>query len=306
MQLHAFNNTSGTAAPPYKRTGGHARKIISRLAVAILAGLVAMLGPTGCGRTPEIYKMRAEDLEGVRSGLGRIGVAVSTYPLKLEINKPAKGMTGGAARGVVVGATAAVVVGVAAPVPGGTVIGVLAAPFTAAAGGVYGATRGAPGGFCGRCIRMILACSLLSACGGVSVVGLHPENPPLVKRAFAIFCDFVEVDSLQPTFRWRAFPGPKDDFADKIRDVTYELRVWTATREASGKLIYARQGLKTSFHKLEEPLEASTRHLRSVRAHFLIDGKPRVTEWGMAGLPLRNESVPNFSCFRFKTPQIRP
>ncbi len=155
-------------------------------------------------------------------------------------------------------------------------------------------------GFFGRSIRFILACSLLSACGGVSVVGLHPENPPLVKRTLALFCDFVDVDSLRPTFRWRTFPGPRDDLADKVRDVTYELRVWTASRDASGKLIYARQNLKTSSHKPEEPLEPSTRYLWSVRAHFFIDGNSRVTEWGMAGRPLRNESVPNLSCFRFK------
>ena len=52
-------------------------------------------------------------------------------------------------------------------------------------------------------------------------------------------------------------------------------------------------------------LEPSNQYLWSVRARFRIDGNMRVTEWGMAGLPLRNESVPNLPCFRFKTPEHR-
>ncbi len=48
------------------------------------------------------------------------------------------------ARGFVVGATTAIVIGALAPVPGGTFIGLLVAPFTAVAGGVYGATKGVP------------------------------------------------------------------------------------------------------------------------------------------------------------------
>ncbi len=144
MQLQALEEAFGAAIPTYEIAGCRGKKAILHLAVAILVGVMAILGPTGCGRTPKIYKMPPDDLERVRSGLGRIGVAVSTYPLKQEINKPAKGIFGGAARGVVVGASAAVVLGAVAPVPGGTVAGVLAAPFTAVAGGVYGATKGAP------------------------------------------------------------------------------------------------------------------------------------------------------------------
>lgn len=159
---------------------------------------------------------------------------------------------------------------------------------------------------CGQSISILLVLAILSGCGGVSVVGLHPKYPPLEKKAFATHCEFVEVDSLQPTFQWEPFPRPADDFSDRIQYVTYELRIWTTTQGPSGKLRYTRDGLKLPSHKLEEPLEPSIQYLWSVRARFMIDGDMRVTEWGMAGLPLRNESVPNLSCFRFKTLELRP
>lgn len=158
----------------------------------------------------------------------------------------------------------------------------------------------------GLSIYILFALAILSGCGGVTVVGLHPKYPPLEKKAFATHCEFVEVESLQPTFQWQPFPRPSDDFADRIQDVTYELRIWTTTQGPSGKLRYSRDGLKLPSHKLEKPLEPSIQYLWSVRARFTIDGNSRVTEWGMAGLPLRNEAIPNLSCFRFKTPELRP
>ena len=159
---------------------------------------------------------------------------------------------------------------------------------------------------CGQSIRLILVFSILSGCGSVSVVGLHPEYPPVEKKTFAKYSEFVEVDSLQPTFQWQPFPRPEDDFADRVQDVTYELRIWTTVIGPSGKLRYARDGLKLPAHKLEKPLKPSTQYLWSVRARFIIDGGLRLTEWGMAGIPLRNEAVPNLSCFRFKTPETPP
>jgi MscS family membrane protein len=85
--------------------------------------------------------------------------------------------------------------------------------------------------------------AILSGCGGVSVVGLHPKYPPLKKKAFATHCEFVEVDSLQLTFQWQPFPRPADDFADMIQDVTYELRLWTTTQGPSERLRYNRDGM---------------------------------------------------------------
>jgi hypothetical protein len=134
------------------------------------------------------------------------------------------------------------------------------------------------------------------------MVGLRPEYPPVEKRTFALFADFVEVDSLQPTFRWEGFPRSEDFFAGSVRDITYELRIWTMIPGEEGKLRYARSGLKVPYHTLDEPLEPSSKYLWSIRARFTIDGSQRVTEWGLAGNVLRNEAVPNKSCFRFVTP----
>jgi hypothetical protein len=44
----------------------------------------------------------------------------------------------------------------------------------------------------------------------------------------------------------------------------------------------------------------------SSRTPNIYKMNPGNLEWGMAGLPLRNESVPNLSCFRFKTPELGP
>jgi hypothetical protein len=111
----------------------------------IFFGVVVVLALTGCSsRTPNIYQMDPGSLERIRSNIGRVGVTISSYPVERDLKKPAKGITGGAARGFVVGASTPIVIGAVAPVPGGTFIGLLIAPFTAVAGGVYGATKGVP------------------------------------------------------------------------------------------------------------------------------------------------------------------
>jgi len=157
------------------------------------------------------------------------------------------------------------------------------------------------GGICRHGLSWLLIVVFIAGCG-VAVVGLHPAYPPVEKRIFAIYPDFVEVDSLQPTFHWQTFPRPKDSLSGKVQEVTYEFRIWTMTPGESGKVRYARSGLKSPYHKVEEPLEPSSKFFWSVRARFLIDGQVRVTEWGLAGIPLRDEAVPNQSCFRFQTP----
>jgi hypothetical protein len=268
--------------------------------VGFIFSVVVALGLTGCSsRTPNIYQMDPGSLERIRSNIGRVGVTISSYPVERDLKKPAKGITGGAARGFVVGASTPIVIGAVAPVPGGTFIGLLIAPFTAVAGGVYGATKGVP-----------------------------PEDIEKAQAALDQAIDRLKKMNLRRTFikevvamgenrtglEFVKLPesGPKDPNEvvryDQMnfRDVTYELRIWTTTQGPSGKLRYSRDGLKLPSHKLDDPLEPSIQYLWSVRARFMIDGDIRVTEWGMAGLPLRNESVPNLSCFRFKTTELCP
>jgi len=148
---------------------------------------------------------------------------------------------------------------------------------------------------------------LIAGCS-TPMAGLQPQYPPFEQKMFSRWGNFVEVDSLQPTLRWQPFPRPQDRVDDEagmltqMEAITYELRVWKTIAGMSGDEVYARAGVKLPYHKLEEPLEASTRYLWSVRAHFLLDGHPRTIEWGLAGKLVREETVPNPSCFRFVTP----
>ena len=155
-------------------------------------------------------------------------------------------------------------------------------------------------------LALILLVSIAGC--GTPKVGLQPQYPPIKKGMFALWGKFIEVDSLQPTLRWEPFLRQEDRDADQegflsgIEDVRYELRIWKTITASSGELVYARGRLTLPYHKLEEPLEPSTKYLWSVRAHFMRDGHPRTIEWGLAGFLLRGETVPNPSCFRFKTP----
>jgi hypothetical protein len=146
----------------------------------------------------------------------------------------------------------------------------------------------------------------MTGCGKPDVVGLHPEYPPVVRKSFTLRADFVTVDTLMPTLRWQPLEIKSEDQSTekekgRIENVTYELRIWRTVPTESGKLVYVRRNITSTMHRLETPLEPGTRYLWSIRAHFDINGRNRLTEWTMAGYVLRNESVPNDSCLRFQT-----
>ncbi|UCG12538.1 MAG: hypothetical protein JSU72_18945 [Deltaproteobacteria bacterium] len=111
------------------------------LSIAFVAGSWAL---TSCSHTPAIYTKPANEVDQIRSDIGTVGVVISSYRSQIEVVRPARGWWGGVKRGFVVGAAAPIVVGFVSPVPGGTLIGVLFAPFTAVAGSVYGAFKALP------------------------------------------------------------------------------------------------------------------------------------------------------------------
>ncbi len=88
--------------------------------------------------------MTSEEIEDWRSDLGTIGVTISSYPIKAVFTVPAKGWSGGVKRGFVTGATTPVLIGFVAPVPGGTFLGLIIAPFTAIYGAISGAKKALP------------------------------------------------------------------------------------------------------------------------------------------------------------------
>ncbi len=178
---------------------------------------------------------------------------------------------------------------------------------------------------------------VVAGCGGgdtVKVAGLRPEYPEVRYR----FSDWnvapVEIDSLHPTLRWESFPRPQDRQADKegimgrIRNVTYDLKIWRDDNDYPVELIYTRQGLPEPSHKLESSLAACTQYFWTVRARFELKGHTRVLEWGVtpptpqgmqqARIPpeaarrarltepidfaRRLPQVPNPFSYRFKTP----
>lgn len=179
--------------------------------------------------------------------------------------------------------------------------------------------------------RGLLCIALLSGIGcstsQSAVFGLRPEYP-------AATVDHAKVDSLRPTLRWEAFPRPADLGADsdgwlgRVGDVTYDLRIWRSERDASeerrfpGDLVYSRNGLPASAHRIESGLTPDTKYVWTIRARFELDGKTRVTEWGMLrGLGLRwsgkNENgdlawvetahprsayIPSWAYYRLRTP----
>ena len=147
---------------------------------------------------------------------------------------------------------------------------------------------------------------IIAGCGKPSIVGLHPDEPPATKKGMSLQTDFVEIDTLKPTFRWHPLAIgtdlPEDQGSARIDRITYEIRIWRTVSSDAGKLVYQRTQLTTTAHQLEQALDYGTRYYWSVRAHFDIDGKNRTTEWTLAGYLLRSDSVPNESCLRFKTP----
>jgi len=54
-----------------------------------------------------------------------------------------------------------------------------------------------------------------------------------------------------------------------------------AERCERGRLVYARQGLTSPEHRLDEPLAAGHRYFWSFRARFVLDGQPMSTRWAV-------------------------
>jgi len=162
----------------------------------------------------------------------------------------------------------------------------------------------------GAILTLSATCVLLAAgCAPKPyVVGLKPESPIVESES--------QVDTLRPTFRWERFPRAKDleelgpHAGERIGAVSYELRLWKVGKEFSGKfeihgttgwigapddykyswghgcrdtdpgeLVYSQQGLVNPEHTLGTPLRPRSLYFWTIRAHFMLDGKRRATEW---------------------------
>jgi hypothetical protein len=145
---------------------------------------------------------------------------------------------------------------------------------------------------------------------------LSPKHYP---RMFSTRKNPLEVDRLQHTLKWEAFPRGKDKEADagrvleKLSDVSYELRVYKGRNGAPDELVCKRQGLRTPEHTLEIELETSTLYFWTVRAHFILDGLHQVTKWSYSRIPwppgvddpCLDNSIPLYHYYGFITPPKR-
>jgi hypothetical protein len=171
-------------------------------------------------------------------------------------------------------------------------------------------------------VWLIAVCLLFTACSHkIPASGIRPEYPE--NRIGGMFDHngeilFVEIDRLYPVFRWEPFPGPEDLKADKqgmlgrIRNVTYDLRIWSAVNDMPSKIIYSKTGLPQPSHKLETRLLSCEKYFWTARARFELNGEVRVTKWGESWIGTlkdddriamsRSSVIPHPLLFRFQTP----
>jgi hypothetical protein len=134
---------------------------------------------------------------------------------------------------------------------------------------------------------------------------------------------YTEVDSLQPLFRWEAFPRPRDQkpsnasVLNQITDVTYDLKIWEATSSYPERLFYDISGLHDSQHRPAFPLKPMTKYFWTFRARYKLAGQSQVTRWAFSSIPSNVPSeypqrrlggtcdldaIPSTNYFRFITP----
>jgi hypothetical protein len=142
--------------------------------------------------------------------------------------------------------------------------------------------------------------------------GLAPLDP--VTRGqltgdvlFGRYFEWMAVDGLRPTLEWEAFPRASDlarapELAGRIRKVRYDLVIARAHNLAPAGIGYRRNGLEATSHTVQGSLQPDTRYFWSVRARFELDGRERVTEWGVGDYrALGCLTTPSSDSYRFRT-----
>ncbi|MGH8677324.1 MAG: hypothetical protein ACREUQ_03105, partial [Burkholderiales bacterium] len=129
---------------------------------------------------------------------------------------------------------------------------------------------------------------------------LHPLYPELLDRGMKSVAHNwplkkIQIDSLRPALRWEPFPRPHD-FADASfqhggpREVTYDLRIFRGVVVPGGQVAFYKQivpiepvlsetGLTSPSYQPPELLEPCAIYFWTVRARYLLEGRPRATEW---------------------------
>lgn len=130
------------------------------------------------------------------------------------------------------------------------------------------------------------------------------------------YIKYSEVSSLKPTLSWNAFPSESDkkydkkNILNKVSDIRYDLKIWWAANNYTGKLVYYKENIQSTYHQVETNLEPSTQYLWSVRARFKFDNEERFTRWAYSGFPFPMSGPTYITLdhiaidhhFRFRTP----
>ena len=142
----------------------------------------------------------------------------------------------------------------------------------------------------------ILTIGLLGISGCWSHSGLKPIYPQAMTSP-------VVVDSVQPTLRWKSASESNVTYDVIIYDVI-KTQVTATKPRATGKVVYYREGIKESEHKIEDPLNPNTEYFWSVR----FRSGEKVSAWStwsysfyVGGVSVEEKNAP----FVFKTPEIK-
>jgi hypothetical protein len=107
----------------------------------------------------------------------------------------------------------------------------------------------------------LTACTTFYGVTAINPKAGHPYNP-------------TKVENLQPTLKWKS---------PTQADVTYDIIIFEGittdhrqgTKRAVGKMVYYRERIKETYHKVEDPLEPDKEYYWSVR----VREGDKVTEW---------------------------
>ena len=133
---------------------------------------------------------------------------------------------------------------------------------------------------------------------------------------------YTDVDSLQPTLKWEAFPRPRDQKPDnhtvleKISNVSYDLKIWEAPNGYPERLIIDVSGLSEPQYQPVIELKPKTRYFWTFRTRYHLAGQAQVSRWAFSNIPSNVpgeyparpaggncdiDGIPNTNYFRFKT-----
>jgi hypothetical protein len=171
-------------------------------------------------------------------------------------------------------------------------------------------------------LKKVAACApLLLAVAGCTIAtpicGIRPTYPEVRYAMPQGRVANVDVDSVQPTLRWEAWPSDemrendKGGMLDRVSSVLYDLRIWIAAPGKEVRLVYEQEGISGTEHQIARPLEPATRHFWSVRARYQVDGREGHTIWSLSKYPWSWPApdpgtlgfIPENNSFRFTTPE---